>query len=146
AHHAFDQSFAVMRRKEHYNVTALRIVPFGDVPGCERDLEVVRQLIHIDAVTFHYRRFHRTGRHVAPVRQRGPEREYHQAKDQERADLLLPPKSGLRAESTGIHLVLTTGEGGCSIALTPRAQPLRTHHRSTSAWDGIEQVGLRFTS
>ena len=85
----------------------LRVAPLGEVAGRERHLEVVSQLVHEHAVAFENRRLHRAGGHVAPISQRGAEREDDQPDDQPPADFLAPPIARPGAESRSVHEGLT---------------------------------------
>jgi len=65
---AFDQPRAVIGGEENHYIAPLRICPgMADSPKGERHFEIIRQLVHEDAVAVEDGRNHRAGRHVVPI-------------------------------------------------------------------------------
>lgn len=76
------------------------------VPGGERHLEPIRQLVHKNSIPFENRRFHRAGRHVVPIRNRRAEGREDQDEDQDRPDLASPVVDDLASGVRGHEVSL----------------------------------------
>lgn len=80
--HAFNQPRPIFGRVKHHNVTALGVRPRGQMPGGERNLQVIRQFVDEDPIPFKNRWLHGTRRHVIPVGKRGADGTQHQPQNQ----------------------------------------------------------------
>ena len=78
----FDQPRAVPGRIEDDDFAALWIRPFRDVDRGERNLQVIRELVHEDAIAFDDRRLHRAGWDDVPIGNRGPHGEKRHQQNQ----------------------------------------------------------------
>ena len=112
AHHSLHQPRAVARREEDHDVAPLRVAPLGEVAGRERHFQIVSQLVDEHAVAFEDGRLHRAGGHVAPIGQRGADREDDQPDDEPPTDFLAPPVARAGAESCSVHEAFDPATGG----------------------------------
>ena len=64
---ALDEAFAISGGEKDDDVAALRIAPFGDVPGCEGNLEIVGELVDEDAVALDDGWVHGAAWDVVPI-------------------------------------------------------------------------------
>ena len=76
-----DQTFAIVRGVKDDHITAMRIVPLCQVPGGERDFEIVSELVDEDAVAFDNGGLHGAGGNIVPIGERRADGEHNEGED-----------------------------------------------------------------
>ena len=111
---AFDQALAIVRGIKHDDFAAFRVVPLGDLEGCDGDCQIICGFVYINAVPLKTRWFHRPGGHIVPISERRADREKNQRQDDQGADLFFPEFLGAGTESSSFHGYWTARAGNRS--------------------------------